>query len=874
MSNWLAGLRSALRSVVRRKRVEEELNEEIQYHLERQIDEGVKAGLAPEEARYAALRAMGAIDKSKEECRDQRSANLAGEFVGDLRYAGRALRRSPGFALLAIAIMALGIGANTAVFTVVNGVLLKPLPYAGADRIVTLSTAFHTTGTTQGMVSIANFRDWRDQSSSFEAMATYRPGDFPVTTGSTAEYARTATVDAQFFRVFGVEPAIGRTFTAEEMVPGARSALISHAYWQSRLGGDPRVLERTIRVGNNPWAIVGVMPPGFQFPGETDLWGPQTTRSTSRTGHNLFAVARLKPQVSLDAAQADLNTIATRLEQQYPESNKARGVVAMRLKDELVGDVRFTLYLLWGVVGVVLLIACANTATLLLGKATARTREIAVRTALGASRRRIVQQLITEGLLLALVAGVSGVLLAYWGAQVLVALSPTDVVRLTDTRIDGGVLAFTLVISIATSVLFGLVPALHGSKIDLADAFKQGGTRSVMGGRMVRTRGMLVVSEIALAVVLLTGAGLLIKSLVALHNVELGFQPENVLVAKATGVLSRPENNVFFSSVVSRIAALPGVIAVGATSTPPGDLSNAGSGGYFIDRMPEQRDRTKEPTTFLTITAPGTFKALGIPLKSGRDFNESDTAESPLVAVVNEALVRESLKGEDPIGRTIFCNFDRKDGMTIVGVVGDVRQRNPALAPMAECYMPYTQHSYNSSTLNILIRTASNPTALAGPVRRVAAEVSRDVPLAFTTMEATVSKRVAAPRFRALLFGVFAGLAICLAMAGVYGVMAYAVEQRSKEIGLRMALGASKESVLRLILGQGLILAGAGLAMGLAAAVAATRLLATVLFEVEPVDIQVYLGVVVLLGVVTLAAGYIPARRAAVMDPVEVLRAE
>ena len=874
MSSWLAGLRSALRSIVRRKRAEDELNEEIQYHLERQIDEGLRAGLAPEEARYAALRAMGAIDKSKDECRDQRSANVVGEFFGDLRYALRALRRNPGFAALAITIMALGIGANTAVFTVVNGVLLKPLPYAGAERIVTLSTAFHTSGTTQSMVAIANFHDWRDQSSSFEAMSSYRPGEFPVTTGGAAEYSRGAIVDAQFFRVFAVEPAIGRILSAEDMAPGSRSALISHAYWHSHFGGDPRVLERTIRVGKNTLAIVGVMPPGFQFPGETNLWTPQLPRNPTRTSHNLFAVARLKPNVSLGVAQADLNTIAGRLAQEYPDSNKARGVVAMHLKDELVGDVRFTLYLLWGVVGVVLLIACANTATLLLGKATARTREIAVRTALGASRRRIVQQLVTEGVLLALVAGGAGVLLAYWGAQVLVALSPTDVVRLTDTSIDGGVLAFTLVMSIATSVLFGLVPALHGSKIDLTEAFKQGGTRSVMGGRMVRTRGILVVCEIALAVVLLTGAGLLIKSLVALHNVELGFQPENVLVAKATGVLTRPENNVFFSNVVSRIAALPGVIAVGATSTPPGDLSNAGSGGYFVDRMPETRDRTKEPTAFLTITAPGTFKALGIPLRSGRDFNESDTADTLLIAVVNEALVRESFKGESPIGRTIFCNFDRKEGMTIVGVVGDVRQRNPAIKPSPECYMPYTQHSYNSSTLNILIRTAGDPTALAGAVRRAAAEISRDVPLAFTTMEATVSKRVAAPRFRALLFGLFAGLAICLAMAGVYGVMAYAVEQRSKEIGLRMALGASTGSVLRMILGQGLVLAGAGLAVGLAAAVAATRLLATVLFEVQPVDIQVYLGVVVLLGVVTLAAGYIPARRAAVMDPVEVLRAE
>lgn len=874
MGRRLTGLRVALRSLVRRTREEHELNEEIQYHLERQIAEGLKAGLSREEARYAALRAMGGIEKSKEECRDLRSGNFMSDLISDLRYAARALRGSPGFALLAIVIMAFGIGANTAVFSVVNAVLLKPLPYPGADRIVTLNTAFLTTGQSQGLVSIANFRDWRDQSSSFEPMSSYRGDEFPVTAGSVAEYGRTARVDAQFFRVFAVEPIIGRTFAPEEMVPGARAVLISHGYWQSRFGGDAAVLERTLRLGNDPWPIVGVLPPEFRFPRETDLWFPQMTRSTSRTGHNLFAVGQLKPDVPLQQAQAELTAIAAGLEQQYPESNKGRGVTLTGLQDELVGDVRLTLYLLWGVVGVVLLIACANTATLLLSKATVRTREVAVRAALGASRRRIVRQLITESLLLGLVAGTAGLLLAYWGAKALVALAPADVVRLAGTGIDGGVLALTLAVSLATSVLFGLVPALHASKVDLIDALKQAGSRSVMSGRVIRTRGLLVVGEIALAVVLLTGAGLLLKSLVALRSVDLGFQPEHALVMKATGVRSMPENNAFFGEMFSRIAALPGVVAVGATSTPPGDLSIAGSGYFFVDRMPAQRDRALDPNTLMTIVAPGTFAALGIPLRSGRDFNEGDAGDRPLVAIVNEALVRKGFAGEDPIGRTIFCPFDRSDGMTIVGVVGDVRQRNPAIAPGPECYMPYKQHNYNNNTLSVVTRTAGDPTALAGTVRRVAAEISPEVPVSFTTMEANVSKGVEDPRFRALLFGLFAGLAVCLAMAGVYGVMAYGVEQRSKEIGLRVALGASRGSVLRLILVQGFIFTAVGLALGLAAAAAATRVLANVLFQVQPIDAQVYLGVVVLLAAVTLLAGYLAARRATVMDPVEVLRAD
>lgn len=876
MARWFLQLRAALRSILRWRHAEHELDEEIRYHVERQIEEGLKAGLAPDEARYAALRAMGAIEKSKEESRDLRRGRLVSEFLGDLRYAGRALRRTPGFAALAILTMAVGIGANTAVFSVVNGVLLKPLPYADADRIVTLSSSNVTTGQINPLVTLANFRDWRDQSSAFEAMATYRGGEAPVTPGDTAEYARHANVDVQLFRVLGIEAFIGRTFSKEDALPSDHPvALISHAYWQTRYGGDPGILKRTIRVGAGVRPIVGVMPPEFHFPNRTDVWTPQPDpRAPSRTNHSFLAVARLKPQASVQSAQTELNTIAARLEQQYPDSNKGRGVAVRHLQEVLVGDVRLTLYLLWGVVGVVLLIACANTATLLLGKAATRTREIAVRTALGASRGRVIRQLTTESALLAILAGVTGIGFAFWGARAFVALAPADVIRLTDTSIDGGVLAFTMAVSILTSLLVGIVPALHASKVDLTDAVKQGGTRSVVGGRMVRTRAILVVTEIALAVVLVTGAGLLVKSLMALQRVALGFQPENVLVMKATGVRSRPENNAFFEAVLPRLAALPGVAAVGATSIPPGDLSNSGDGAYFVDRVPEQRDRNRDPRAMFTIVTPGAFAALGIPLKRGRDFTETDTEDRPLVAIVNEALVRKSLDGQDPIGRMLFCSFDRSDAMMIVGVVGDVRQRNPALEPLPDCYMPYRQHAYNNNTLMVVMRTLADPLALAGTARRAAAQIAPDVPVSFTTMDATVSKRVEDPKFRASLFAVFAGLAVCLAMAGVYGVMAYAVGQRSKEISLRMALGASRGMVLRQILGQGLVLAGVGVILGLSAAAAATRLLATMLFEVRPIDAQVYLGVAGLVGLVTLLAGYLPARRASGLDPVELLKSE
>jgi predicted permease len=570
-----------------------------------------------------------------------------------------------------------------------------------------------------------------------------------------------------------------------------------------------------------------------------------------------------------------MTSIARHLEQLYPGSNKGQGVALTRMRDQMVGDVRLTLYLLLGAVSVVLLIACANTATLLLGKATARTREVAVRVALGASRRRIVRQMVSESLLLAFLAGVAGLLLAYWGSKALVALAPADLPRLAETGIDRWVLAFTLGISLTTSFLFGLVPALYASKVDLNDTLKQGGKRPLIGGGLIRMRGLLVVAEVALAVVLLSGAGLMIKSFVALQNVTLGFHPENVLVMRATVPRASTQEEArrasqYFKDVLSRIATLPGVLAAGATLTPPGHIEASGS--HFVDYIPERQDY-RAPSTVLSIVAPGTFAALGIPLKSGRDFNDGDTFDKRFVAVINEALVRQSFPGQKPIGRTIFCPFDSAPAMTIIGVVGDVRQLGPARESMPECYMPYQQHQYGT-TLSIVARTAGNPTALSETVRRVTVERSPDVPMKFTTMEALVSENVAAPRFRSLLFAIFAGLAVCLAMAGVYGVMAYAVGQRSSEIGLRMALGASTGSVLRLILRQGLALAVIGLVLGLIAAVAGTRLLTSMLFQVQPNDPMVYLAVAVLLGVVALVASYIPASRAAKIDPLTAIRQE
>ncbi len=870
------------RSLFDRTHVEQELDQELQYHLQRQIDEGLKSGLAPEEARYAAMRAMGAIAQNKEACRDTRGVNLLDDLSRDLQYTGRSLRRSPGFAALAVLIMALGVGANTTVFSVVNAVLLKPLSYRDPDRIVALSERQASNPTKVAeQVSIPNFLDWHDQSSSFEAMANFGSREIPVMAGATAEYARGTQVGPEFFRIFLVEPTVGRYFTDEELKPGGSgAALISYAFWQGHFGGSPSALGQVIRVYNRPLAIAGVMPPGFGFPDKTDVWVPARISAEDakyRAAQNWLAVGRLKPGVSLEQAQAEMTTIARRLEQQYPDTNKGYTTEVTRIRDQMVGDVRLTLYLLLGAVSVVLLIACANTATLLLGKATARTREVAIRAALGASRARVVRQMITESFLLALLAGAVGTALAYAGSKALIALAPSDVPRLAETATDWRVLSFTLGVSMLTSLLFGLVPALYASRVDVNEALKQGGTRSVTGGGVIRLRGVLVVAEITLAVMLLSGSGLLIKSFLALQSVELGFRPENVLVMRAAvpapGPVTdsfKPVAGRFFEDLLPKIAKLPGVLAAGATMAPPGNIES--SGGYFIDHLPPQSDWLKAPNVVLSVVTPGTFAALGIPLKSGRDFNDSDAADRPFVAVVNEALVRKSFTGQNALGRTIFCPYDTFKGMTIVGVAGDVRQRGPALEPMPECYMTYRQHGFNGNALSIVARTAGDPNAMEQTFRRLAHETSPDVPVKFTTMEIRLSENVGAPRFRTLLFGIFAAIAVCLAMAGVYGVMAYAVGQRSREIGVRMALGASTGSVLRLILGQGLALAAIGLALGLGAAFASTRLLMAMLFEVKPNDPLVYLCVVALLGAVAVIASYIPARRASKIDPLAAIR--
>jgi putative ABC transport system permease protein len=797
----------------------------------------------------------------------------------DLKFALRSLLKNPGFTLLAVLVMALGIGANTAVFSVVNTVLLKPLAYQNPDRIVTLSSRWRKSGG-HGQVSAPDYHDWQRQSSAFSAMAYYQNDLTAVTAGSSAEYGNIAMVTPEFFRIFGMQPVLGRSFTSQEQKPGgAPAVLISHSFWQSHFGGNAGALGQTVRMLDKTFSVVGVQPRGFHFPEKTDIWFPTSTfeETESRSAHNYRVVGRLKPDVSLEQAQAQMTSIGTRLERQYPASNKDKNVAVTRMRDEMVRNVHLTLYLLLGAVALVLLIACANVANLLLAKATTRTREIAIRAAVGASRSRIIRQLITESMLMALMAAAAGLILAVSGSAALVALAPADIPRLTETSIDGWVLAFTLGVSVIASLLFGLAPALHASRVDLNDALKQGGGRAVVGGGAGRMRGALVVAEIALSVVLLAGAGLLIKSFNALQNVALGFNPEHVLVMEtsvpASDLKSAQRATRFYKDFLRDVAALPGVVASGATRATPGHT--ASDGGYWLDHLPPMDQlNVSAPQAVFSVVTPGAFRTLGIPLRTGRDFNDSDTYEAPFSAIVNEALARKSFPGQDPIGRVIFCGMDSLNAMTIVGVVGDVRQFGPAREPWPEIYMPYEQHPQPSTALSVLIRTTNDPSALQETLRRKIRERSPDVPVKFTSMDASLAENVAAPRFRTLMLGIFAAVAVCLAMAGVYGVMAYLVSQRSNEIGLRMALGASPRDISGLVLREGMLLAGAGLVLGLAGAIAATRLLTSILFEVKPGDPTTYAAVAVLLAIVALAASYIPAHRASKVDPLVALRQE
>ena len=804
----------------RAKRALDTLDEDIRDHIERETQENIDRGMPPDEARRQALLKFGSIAVVREDTRAVWISRRLEEMRQDVRYALRTLRRNGAATFVGILVMALAIGANTAVFSVVHAVLLNPLPYANPDRIVTLtylSTGGNTAGDRSRQVSVPDFLDWQERSTSFDAMAYYSNTRTSVTAGSAAEYAVVATVTEEFFRVFAIAPSIGRSLTHEEAREGgAGAAIVSDGYARQQFGDPAQAIGRPLRLFNRSVPIVGVLPRTFDYPLDTDVWftAVESRAQLHRRGNNFRAVARLKADVSLERAQSELTAISERLEAQYPDTNKNVRVVATPLLREIVGDVSSTLYLLLGAVTFVLLIACATMATLLLARATSRAPEIAIRAALGAGRGRIVRQLLVEALVQAVAAAAIGVTLAFWGTRLLVALSPPDVPRIETVGINGSVLLFTVVLSVIVSILFGLPPALQASRGDVHTPLRQG-TGRLTGGDSSRAREVLVVAEIALAVVLVATAALLVRSLVALQHVPLGFEPANVVVMEAT---ARPtqsdwgDSRAFFQALLADIRQLPGVDAAGAMMGPPGRVES--DSGYWIDRMPKESPLSSARPAAMNVIAPRTFEVLGMPVEEGRDFTDGDMAGRPRVVIVNRALVRAAFGDRDPLGRVIVAGYDSLEPMTIVGVVGDVRQYGPARDPQPEVYMPYLQHMYNGATLRILAKSAIDPAAVGASMLRQARERSPDVSVRLSSMNALLADHVATPKFRASLLSLFAVVSLCLAMTGIYGVMAYVAGQRSKEIGIRMALGASAGSVLSLMLGRGLKLTAIGLALG------------------------------------------------------------
>jgi putative ABC transport system permease protein len=807
-----------------------------------------------------------------------------GDLLRDLRHALRVMIQSPGFSLAAILTLALGIGAATAIFSMVDAVLLRPLPFAEQDRLVTVWGEVRERNQAHVEVSLQDYEDWREGNRVFSdlGLLAATDSDLALTGVDQPLHVRGRLVSANLFDVLGVRPALGRSFRPEEDRPDSQDvAVISHGFWQRHFGGDRGVLGKTVSLDGEPTLVIGVMPASFRFPKDVDLWipaGPLGTSPELKTIRVFEAIGRLKPGTSIEQAQTDMTALSVRLEEVHPQGNQGYRASLRPLVDEILGDTGPALLLLLAAVALVLLIACANVAGLLLARAASRQKETAVRIALGAGRPRLIRQLLTESALLAFLAAAVGLLLAWLGLRIVTAVGPADIPRLDEVGLDARVLAFTLLVSLVTAVLFGLAPALQAARPDLTSSLKEGGKSSAsLGSR--RLRSLLVVAEVALALVLLVGAGLVIRSFLHLQRTDLGFQPESLLTMRITLYGDkRPEPHqwaAFYRDVAQRAEALPGVERASVVLLRP--LS--GPIGWDYDFRVEGQtpdDQKTNPTSNHERVSPGYFRTMGIPLIAGRDFTWSDGAEAPKVAIVNQSMARRFWPGQDPLGKRLLFGRPGREGpwMTVVGIVGDVRYRElQSVKP--DIYVPFLQDPHWA--MDLVVRTSSDPLSAASAVTAAVQEVDRDQPVSgITTMERALSDTVARPRLRSFILGVFAALALLLAAVGLYGIIAQSVAQRRQEIGIRIALGAGRPEVLRLVLRQGLGLTLAGLAAGLilAVAVGATGWLATLLYGVESMDFVTFAAVPFVLLAVAVAASLIPALRATRVDPLTVLRAE
>ncbi len=886
----LSRLSSLWRNLVNKDRVEHELTEEVQAYLEMLAETKIAEGLDPAEARRVAFIEMGGVEQIKESVREVRMGQTINTMWQDLRYGARILLTKPGFTIIAVITLALGIGANTTIFSVINSLLLKPLPFPEAERLVLLWESQVNDPESWNIVSAPNFEDWQRQNDVFASIAMFDSAGngYNLAGGGEPERVSGVRVSSSFFEVLGVKPRIGRTFLPDEETPGKHQVVvISDGLWHSRYAADPDLLGKTIKMDGEDFTVIGVMPPEFEFQFWSEprqLWVPvvYTEGDRERGSHSFIVIARLKPRVTMEQARAQMNTIGLSLAEQYPKDNAGKSVTVESMGGFGLEDQRMMLLTLLSVAGFVLLIACVNVANLLMARGAMRQRELAIRSALGASRARMVRQLLTESLLLAFAGGLSGILVAIWSSRLLLEVLPGNLRSvpfrsLNDITIDFKVLAFTWGITCLTGIIFGLAPALIFSKRNVNESLQEGSRGTTAGGG-ARLRQGLVILEVALALVVLTGAGLMIQSMMRLLNVEPGLNPTNLLAMS----MSLPQENLYYGppthpqfahELQEQVGSIPGVIAVSAISHLPIGGGYAGR-GFVIEGRPDPGEED-QPSARYSITCPNYFQTMEIPLVGGREFTEQDSQNAPGVIVINETLARRYWPDEDPIGKRIKIGGFDSDApwLTIVGIAQDVRQSGLDQPSRPQFFRPYNQAAW--PVMTIVVRTTSSPAPLIKPIKQALLRIEPDRAVSgIRTMDEVLSNSLAPHRFPMLLLLAFSFVALTLAAVGISGVVSFSVSQRTREIGIRIALGARRGDVLRLVLNRSMGAAIIGVGLGLVGSFALTRFLTGLLFEVKPMDPIVLGAVTVILTVVAFVSCYLPARRAMKVDPIIALRCE
>ena len=867
--------------------VDQDFANELDSHLDMLADENIRRGMPPEEARRAARIKLGGVTQLKETNRELRSLPVIETFLQDARYAFRMLRKNPGFTAVAVLTLALGIGANTAIFSVVYAVLLKPLPYANPNQLVSAFQANTQEGVPEDGTSYPNFEEWRAQNHVFSDLSTINFHQLTLTGSGEPSVVNTCVVTPQHFALLDVKPLQGRIFYLDDGKQGAPPIVIlSENLWRGTLGADPKIVGSSITLDKRPFTVVGIMPAAFRSPfinNAQDVWIPLVqdplfgSWMARRGGHWLPVFGRLKPGVSLAQAQAEMDTISERLASEFPAENKGWTVRLVPMQKEIVGDVRTALLVLLGAVGLVLLIACANIANLLLTRATSRSKEIAVRTALGAGRSRIIRQLLSETAVLGLLGGVVGIALAYWGVRALSSLLPDNLPQLNAIRVDNFVLIFALALSAIASVAFGLVPALFVSKSDIQASLREGSSRSGESGNRRRARSFLAAAEIALAMVLLVAAGLLLRSFSKLTSVSPGFDAQHIVKAEVSlpqFQYSKPQQWTAFSDqLLAGIQAQPG-LQDSAIAIPVPIADGFINLGFEIVGVPPASSSDSRLANYVSVS-PNYFRVMGIPLLSGRLFNQQDIADAPRVTLISKALAQRYFPNQDPIGKHLNFGFPPNGDVSreIIGIVGDVRDKSLGDAPAPMMYVPFSQAPFWGA--NLVVKSTLSTSAVATSIRQQVQKIDKDLPVTDVEklpdlLDASVSQQ----RFRTFLLGLFAAMALILAATGIFGVISYSVSRRTNEIGIRVALGASRSTILRMILRETLILAAVGLAVGLPCALAASHLIGHMLFGVSANDPLTLAAVAFALAAVAALAGFVPARRAMQVDPMVALRHE